>query len=823
MNKLVENGFLKKIFIIFLIIQPILDLNILYSDKIINIFKFSPSTLIRMIMVVLIALMIFFVKKTNKSNKFLVIYLIISGIYFIMHHLNSLAFNANITGTFNYSIIEELFYFTRMLIPVFLIYITYNLKLSNKVISKVLIFTTFAFSSIIILSSIFKFGIASYGGGELKYGFFEWFFNENILVSEAASQGIFEGANRLGVLLSALIPINLYYYFKDLKPYYIIVILLQIISLIIIGTKVASYTWIIALIIMVILYFFFCYIKKEMVFDLKKIILLIFAVIIGFVVLGYSPINNNSKIEKTESENVKQEESSNNYHEDIENIKEENEEEKTEFVTELLEQDYSYLWINKIYINNLYKYNYDPEFWVDVIALPYHIRHDDRKIQELIIKRVINLNNNDLDLFFGIGYSRFRNSKIYLEKDFIMHNYSMGLFGTIILLGIYIFTLIKAGIYILRDLKNNLKFNLMTLCCSLSIFVFTSLLCGHVADEMITYIYMALLCGLIIKKTKTRDKNNELLEVNDKISIIIPVYNVESYLEECLESILKQDLKNLEVILINDNSTDNSLRICQKYVEQYKFVLINNKQNLGPAISRNIGIKKATGDYIIFVDSDDYLEQCSIQKLYSIVKNTDADIAMARLDSFNSKGNYGYYSDKYITNFKQGNIYNLKQIINCISICSKIYKKDLIKDIKFLENTLHEDNSFTILTYFKANKIVTLPEYLYKRRIRETKTDSIMQNLNYSTFSDLIKNYNYILNNLEYSKNNKFLYKYMIRQLCNNYIKHVHKKNKLDAQKDIQKFIDKLVIKSNIKEIKIYYNLYFKIVKIAGKILGYEK
>lgn len=159
-----------------------------------------------------------------------------------------------------------------------------------------------------------------------------------------------------------------------------------------------------------------------------------------------------------------------------------------------------------------------------------------------------------------------------------------------------------------------------------------------------------------------------------------------------------------------------------------------------------------------------------------MIKNEKADLAMAKLNSFNSKGEFGYYSDKYISEYHSGDIYSNKKLINCISICSKIYKTDLIKNIKFLENTLHEDNSFTLIAYFKSNKIVTVPEYLYHRRVRELKKDSIMQNLNYKTFSDLILNYKNVLENIDTTQNIKFLYKYMIKQLCNNIIKHIEKK-----------------------------------------------
>lgn len=819
-QKLKNKNLIKKIFIIFLIVQPLLDLKVLYSDQIMNIFRFSPSTIIRMLMVLLLFLLVYISKKHGKEEKYLYISGIIMAIYFILHHINSTNFTANITGTFNYSIVGEVFYFVRMLIPILLIYITYNIELNRTNLKKIFYSTTFIFSIVIIISSIFKFGIASYGGGTLKESFLEWFTDKSFYISDTACQGLFAGANRLGVLLSAFLPINIYYFLIDKKNNSIFIILSQILALIIIGTKVASYIWIIVMVIMAILYFIFCILKRKCKFDIKKIVILIITCIICFIVLKNSPMMN-SNIESTEQESMKQEEVKNNYIEQVEEAKKNTTDEKIQYIKELVESDYSYLYINKIYLTELYNYKLDPDFWVEVIGYPLSIRHNDRKIQEAIIGRVLSINNNKYDKIFGIGYSRFKNSIIYLEEDFFMQSYSMGIIGMFLLLGVYLFTLITAFVYIIKNFKKNFRFELLVYCCSLSIFVFASMLCGHVVDEMITYTFMALISGFILKQVYLPKKKLSKACVEEKVTVIVPVYNVENYLEECLDSILRQNVKNLEVILVNDKSTDNSLKICEKYVKEYGFKLINNKNNSGPAISRNKAIKAATGDYIAFVDSDDLLYNDNLSVLYNVAKKENADIVMSKLNSFNSKGKFGYYSDKYMQEYFSGNIYENKKLVNCISICSKIYKASLIKNIKFLENTLHEDNSFTLIAYFKAKKIVTVPKYLYYRRVREIKKDSIMQNLNYKTFSDLIKNYKNVIDNIDKDSNVKFLYKYMIRQLCNNIVKHVKKEEIEQARKDIDDFI--CYIGEKNQSLKFYYKIYYSIVILSRSVIRNEK
>lgn len=821
-QKFKNKNLIKKIVIIFLMLQPLLDLKILYSDQIMNIFKFSPSTIIRMVMVLLLFLLVYMSKKHGKDEKYLYVSGVIMAIYFVLHHINSTNFTANVTGTLNYSIIAELFYFVRMLIPIFIIYITYNIDFNRTELKKIFFSTTFVFSIVIIISSIFKFGIASYGGGSLKAGFLDWFTNKNLYVADSACQGIFAGANRLGVLLSAILPINLYYYLMDKKNGAILVILSQILALMIIGTKVASYVWIMVIIIILILYFLFCILRKKCRFNIKKIIILILTFVMGIIVLKNSPITN-STIEQDEIKAIQKEEINNNYTQDVEDAKNNTINGKVEYIRQLVNSDYSYLWINKIYLTELYNFEIDPDFWVEMIGYPLSVRHNDRKIQEAIIERILSINNNKYDKLFGIGYSRFKNSKIYLEEDFFMQSYSMGIIGMVLLLGVYIFTLLMAFVYIIKNFKKNFRFELLVYCCSLSIFVFTSMLCGHVVDEMITYIFMALVSSLILKQIYLPKKKLSKARVEEKITVIVPVYNVENYLEECLDSILKQNVKDLEVILVNDKSTDSGLEICKRYVKEYGFKLINNRKNSGPAISRNKAIKAATGNYIAFLDSDDLLYDDNLSVLYNVAKKEKADIVMSKLNSFNSKGKFGYYSDKYMADYYSGNIYENKKLVNCISICSKIYRASLIKDIKFLENTLHEDNSFTLISYFKAKKIVTVPKYLYYRRVRELKKDSIMQNLNYKTFSDLIKNYKNVIENIDVNHNINFLYKYMIRQLCNNIVKHVKKEEIALARKDIDDFIIYINEKNRVRTLKYYYKTYYSIVILARRVLRHEK
>ena len=115
-----------------------------------------------------------------------------------------------------------------------------------------------------------------------------------------------------------------------------------------------------------------------------------------------------------------------------------------------------------------------------------------------------------------------------------------------------------------------------------------------------------------------------------KVSVIVPVYNAEKYLEKCVNSIVNQTYKNLEIILINDGSKDNSLALCKKFNADARVVVID-QENRGAAGARNSGISVATGDYISFVDADDWVENSFIEKLVNLIQSTDSDISICKI------------------------------------------------------------------------------------------------------------------------------------------------------------------------------------------------
>ena len=136
--------------------------------------------------------------------------------------------------------------------------------------------------------------------------------------------------------------------------------------------------------------------------------------------------------------------------------------------------------------------------------------------------------------------------------------------------------------------------------------------------------------------------------MEDLISVVVPIYNVEKYLKTCIETIIKQTYKNIEIILVNDGSTDNSLQICNEFKEKEKRIKVINKKNGGLSDARNIGLKKAKGKYICFIDSDDFINEKYIEELHSLIIKNNAQIAICSFENVNEFGESIYKKEWWL-------------------------------------------------------------------------------------------------------------------------------------------------------------------------------
>ena len=195
------------------------------------------------------------------------------------------------------------------------------------------------------------------------------------------------------------------------------------------------------------------------------------------------------------------------------------------------------------------------------------------------------------------------------------------------------------------------------------------------------------------------------------ISVIVPIYNAEKYLNKCVDSLINQTKKELEFILVNDGSTDKTEEIIKSYKDSRIKYFKNKNQGIGK--TRNFGIEKATGKYIMFLDSDDYLKNNPCEILYKNVEKTDADLAIC---DFYKIYDSGEEEKIKLLSFKPTTLWKTPSLVNEINLApwNKLYKKELItkNKIKFVENLKYEDAPFVIEAFSKAGKIIKVDEYL---------------------------------------------------------------------------------------------------------------
>lgn len=288
----------------------------------------------------------------------------------------------------------------------------------------------------------------------------------------------------------------------------------------------------------------------------------------------------------------------------------------------------------------------------------------------------------------------------------------------------------------------------------------------------------------------------------DKISVIVPVYNCENYLDDCLKSIANQTFKNLEVIMVDDSSTDMSSSIMKKYAKNdSRFIYKRNSKNEGLSVSRNNGMKFSNGNLLFFIDADDALCESCLQTLYNNLKEFNADVAICNFKIFND-------NLPNIGNSLRSYAYSNIELMNEISLCDKIqnfawgklYKKTLFKNLFFPPHRYFEDVYIIPRALSNATKGVFVDASLYFYR---QNPNSISRSLNKKKIVDFFLS---MTEKCDFIKENyPFLLKQMNNSLFNIFI--LRKKNK----------IKKIEIPS-YKHLKLLYKNSIKTASIKDKI-----
>ena len=307
-----------------------------------------------------------------------------------------------------------------------------------------------------------------------------------------------------------------------------------------------------------------------------------------------------------------------------------------------------------------------------------------------------------------------------------------------------------------------------------------------------------------------------------KLSVIVPTYNAGNNIKKCIESILNQNIQNVEILVINDGSTDNSGQIVKEYVKQNpKTITYYEKENTGVADTRNYGISIAKGKYILFIDSDDYMKQGLLQEIQKYIEQ-DIDIIKFKLERVNEYGDILEEVDGAVFDKCDGETaFNMLCFSDVLldSPCVYVFKRELfeLNNFKFKVNTQHEDFGLIPLVILKAKSVISINIYGY---CYLQTNDSITRNEDYSKtlkkFNDVLLHYDNMLEFIEKEKlkentikNVKIYYtnaiilklKELKKQDLNIYIKQLNKRKMINniQVNNIKQLIKKLILRINIK------------------------
>jgi glycosyltransferase involved in cell wall biosynthesis len=238
------------------------------------------------------------------------------------------------------------------------------------------------------------------------------------------------------------------------------------------------------------------------------------------------------------------------------------------------------------------------------------------------------------------------------------------------------------------------------------------------------------------------------------ISVIVPMFNTEEFIQETIDSLLEQTLQNIEIILIDDYSTDATYDLALPYTFHYNhIVLLRQKENRGVSAARNAGLAVARGEFIFFLDSDDTIPSYSLEMMYNAAVKHRADIVTGVYERFDKRSKsisniFNIYPE--LKNEGDMNLYDVPGLLYSVYSCGKLFKRNMILEATFLETVNYgEDQIFTIEAFLKSNRIYNLSSIIYNYRVRDGETESLSQ----SIYKDPVKNFEYLQEMLKVIEN----------------------------------------------------------------------
>ena len=524
---------LNKILLVFLLLQPLLDIYMAVVGEKLDIFGISIATLIRTTFIVILFIIVVIYQIKNKIHiKLLYLitgYLVFILIYAFAHHFNIVYSGGYYVTEGIYNIIKEIMYVERLVVPTLLLYTVIITKPDKIKLQKVIVFVALFISLVIILTNMFKVSFASYAIDEntiIEYNLFDWFKEGDIPYRDSLSKGWFVSANQIGALLVILLPITIYRMINDNKIYLYFTFFVQIIALTLIGTRVASLGWMLACSAMFVTYLILLRMKKIRRLTLQNICTIVVILEAGVLLYLHSPAHNRDFVDTYQSmyeEEISEKEEEGKYIElrafkeiltSEESMKEyvggktSNSGLKYDSMCKYIAENHRYHGITKKYVNEIYPYKDDPEFWINMFSLPASVKGDNRERQVEIVKRIKENNDNEFwDTLLGMGATPMNSRGYMIENDIISHYYNLGIVGIITFVAPFVTCLIYVIVKMRKNILKLFNQQFIVLALALCEAYFLGYFAGHVLDEYIITLYLAPIAATIFNLYKEGDLN----------------------------------------------------------------------------------------------------------------------------------------------------------------------------------------------------------------------------------------------------------------------------------------------------------------------------
>lgn len=495
-----DNCNLVGILCLFIIIQPFLDILPLFENENLFVFGFTIPTIVRCIFISFLG--IISLKYIDKKNyKFLIIYFTLLIIYTLIHHSVASDSSMLIPDNYTYSLVVELFYIVRMLLPLAIIWFTKNSKISQEKFLKVITISAAIIGTVIFIGNTFCISYVSYGEGITSINWIKWFTNDltKYNFEELTSKGWFYMANQVSGLSILLLPFCIFATLKKSNFLNVYSTIILIIGMIMLGTRVSSIGWLLIIVCFLIAITLSKYVYKDKRTKTNYYLKIVLITFVGIVFLVNSPIVQRKYGYSLGDINSLQQRPTLNF---------ENKDDLQK-VYKYIEDSYEVFGIQKEFIFQKYSYKYDPKFWFDIFD--YSSKNgviENREMQRLISKRIIEINNNNIKYqLFGYSFSRMRSGQIYMEHDIIIQMFTMGYIGLILLIGPYLVIVGIISLKVIKKMRRKIALFNITFLISIYGTLGVSILTGHIFDELFVTIYIGFICGYFFKKIEKGDKN----------------------------------------------------------------------------------------------------------------------------------------------------------------------------------------------------------------------------------------------------------------------------------------------------------------------------